>query len=98
MSKKTQIDFSTEEADIKEIIEICNKTNYPLNNNINYKYYIIEPPLQLTKEILFPYKLIKTKLNPKSKIPLYVIFGLSLDSFSNNLKIINNNIEKIKDK
>lgn len=44
------------------------------------------------------YQIICKKLNSDSKILLIIIVGVSYDSFCNNLKILNNNIHKIKKK
>ena len=84
--------------DIREIIDICNKTPFKLNDDNKYKYYHIEPSFSLTPDINISYKIIRKKLNEKSNIPLYVSVGFSNNSFCNNLLILNNNIDKIKDK
>ena len=60
--------------------------------------YIIEPKFPITNDIDIQYKILKYELNPKAKNILFIIVGLSLDSFTNNLSILNKNIDKIKDK
>jgi hypothetical protein len=85
------------ELDIKNIIDICNNTPYKLDDNLKYVYYKIKPNFKLQDNIKLEYHIIKKKLNINSNIPLYVIVGLSNNSLCNNLLVLNNNIDKIKD-
>jgi hypothetical protein len=89
---------SISEDNITKIIDICNKTPYKLREELKYTHYKIEPEFKLLDNIIIQYQVIRKKLNPKSNIPLYVTVGLSYNSFCNNLIILNNNIDKIKDK
>jgi hypothetical protein len=81
-----------------QINEICNSTLFKLDNDNKYKYFKIEPAFKLSDEISLTYQIIRKNLNSDSKIPLIITVGVSYDSFCNNLKILNNNIHKIKEK
>jgi len=85
------------ELDIKNIIDICNNTPYKLDHELKYSYYKIKPTFKLQDNIKLEYFIIRKKLNNNSNIPLYVIVGLSNNSLCNNLLVLNNNIDKIKD-
>jgi hypothetical protein len=84
--------------EIKDIIDICNNTPYKLDESLEYKYYIINSKFYLDKDFNIKYQIIRKKLNSNSKIPLYILVGISNNSLCNNLSILNNNIDKIKHK
>ena len=86
------------EKDIQLAIDICNDTPFKLNEEYKYKYYKIEPSFNLMDDIKINYNIIRKKLDNEINIPLYISVGISNNSFCNNLFILNNNLDKIKNK
>lgn len=60
--------------------------------------YVTKRDNVLYKNISIDYKYLVIKLNSESLVSLYIIVGLSDKSFTNNYNILNENIDKIKDK
>jgi hypothetical protein len=88
------------EKDIQIAIDICNETPFKLKEEYKYKYYKIESPVpfNLVDDINIDYNIIRKNLNNEINIPLYISVGISNNSFCNNLFILNNNLDKIKNK
>ena len=84
---------------LNEIIELCNLTPYKLDD-YDYEHFKICTPFFfiLDESIVLYYQFIRKKLNGQNNNVLYVMVGISNNSFANNLKILNNNIKKIENK
>jgi len=86
-------------SNIKDVIDKCNTTPYSMTNTDKYFNYRIEPSFPLLDTgLTYQYYLLKRELNPSKSIPLVISVGISTNSLCNNLVILNNNIDKIKDK
>jgi hypothetical protein len=84
---------------LDEIIRICDETPYKFIENSGYQHFKICNLFKFFEDNdLINYQFIRKKLKNKLKIPLYIIVGISNNSFANNLKILNNNIDKIEEK
>ena len=87
------MDIESKELDKSEMLELCE-----IENMDDYRYYKIIPSFSVRNvKKMISYFILRREINEMSKIPLIVLSGFSRTEFCENVKLLNNRLEKLEE-